>query len=172
MVHIRTHRELAQIFEFSKFTKAKRPTSRRERLRYWANNARKLANFMEKYNIKHQQDTYGEGNPKYPCQTAACALGTAAVYNLVPGLQYGFNRYDMSALADMIEAGEAEAAKHEILELEVVVNGKLSDWSTAGKYFFGEEIYLDVFTDASLSKEKVIRELRVWAKEYTRRANR
>lgn len=144
------------------------PPGTRERKKYWAKNARALATFMETHEIKHEQANWGTGTPKYPCATAACALGTAAVYGLVPGLQYTYSK-------EAFMAGAVNPDDKREWSIFPVVDGVPSNtmlgWDAAGEKFFGPRIHEEVFCNTELSKTAVIRTLRDWAKVYEQEAS-
>lgn len=155
--------------KLSSFTKDNKLDKRNEieELKFFAANARTLADFMEAHTINHQQHTYGEGNPVHPCKTAACALGTAAVYNLLPGLQYTYHDCDFQNLIEAIEVDNKEAIKYFDAPIVPIINGKDNDdWYSAGCKFFGDSIADNIFSDVSLTKAQVVAGLRAYATKY------
>lgn len=151
---------LKKQFRFNRTTTAKRPDDGPARLRYFAANARVLADFMESHDIRHEQNHWGSGNPAYPCKTAACALGSAAVFDLIPGLQYTYSR---TSFEEFLNTPTDLRAKLEF-GIQPVINGEhFDDWDEAGYYFFGEDIHDNVFANGGLSKAKVVAGLRAYA---------
>jgi len=117
-----------------------RPT--KARIAFVAQNCDTLADLLEHHipDKHHLQSTWFEASAN-ECGTVGCALGWAARMHIIPGLQH---------------------RRHEIMEAAIVpcVNGRVSTWHDAGRAFFGENVWANVFRNGWISKKEVIRRLR------------
>ncbi len=160
-------------FDVSKPQKTNRPEGAAARLRYWAKNCEKLAKLMEQVKAgetesQHTQDRWGDVGM---CGTKACALGHAAIFNIIPGLQWTIDlSTDLGGTlpADRLRKAlnEYGTRSQEFLALPVVDGKCLDEWADAGVYCFGDEAHFRVFRNSDLSTAAVIERLREVAHEY------
>lgn len=135
------------------------------KLRWYAGNCDKLADFMEALQPqRHAQGYWNVQNTsqakRNECGTAACALGWATLSQIIPGLQYTI---DMEALKnDWTDLAQP---------FEPTINGVKSHYGAAGVAFFGWPVQYEVFNRGHLSKAEVINRLRERAEEYRRQAS-
>lgn len=160
-------KKLKQFFNFSKPSRAKVPSE--DDTEVHIRNARKLANFMEQHSIRHDQASWINGNTEYPCKTFACALGTAAIFGVIPGLQYTLSSYDANRIINVADEYGAEKAKKINPEFEPFFDGASNpNWEEAGYRFFGADITDEVFLNTRLNKQQVINRLREIASRMER----
>lgn len=116
-------------------------------------NCRALADFLETtVNSSFNNEFWFKD--LHQCGTTGCSLGIAAMSHIIPGLQFVYidNNDNVS---DTITSN-----------IEPTINGKRSDWTAAGKYFFGREAVDRVFLRSYLTKDTAVEQLRDVASEY------
>lgn len=140
---------------------------------FWASNCIKLANFLAaKPNSAHNQSSWAERNDKAPCGTRACALGWAALSDILPGLQYVIIGYkDPSGervyLSDYLKELEKEEQGFYNMAFYPAVNGNVNySWEQVGKMYFGSFVLDTIFLNTSRNKKNTIAALRYCAKKY------
>jgi hypothetical protein len=133
-----------------------------ERLLFYADNCERLAVLMletqlQKTETEHMQHEWGTVGP---CGTRACALGHAALYNIVPGLQYSLVS---SLTGDFWEGRRNHKLPYKIVAM---VGGKRKPWSEVGPMFFGSRVHSNVFEIFDLDTGVVIQKLNAFAMRY------
>jgi len=134
-------------------TYAKFPTTDGEKLKFYRSNLRAIAKLLKSVpNDQHNQKDFGIAPDAHSCATRGCALGLAAMYNIIPGLQYYIT--------------DSTSQDSEGFEIEPIINGEKSNWPAAMTKFFGD--FGDpVFFNTCYSKEQTIVELRKIADRLT-----
>ncbi len=166
-----TKAELKKHFDLRKPQVVKIPRDNRKLLLYWAKNCEKLAALMEEVErhdveSKHVQGDWGSIGP---CGTSACALGHAALYNIIPGLQWTVG-YWFDQTPDTIEINISRYMNRNpsdsALSITPVVNGEMVHWERAADRFFGYQAYFQIFRYPHLSTSEVIERLLWLSKHY------
>lgn len=94
---------------------------------------------------QHRQYSWAEKEGRNECGTAACGLGWVALTNILPGLQWRATRNKISWETDQ----EGNDVYNE--DIDVMINGRKSEWDIAGTKFFGHTTMRCIFEDGSLS---------------------
>lgn len=155
------------------FSKPKHATFDQHDPKFWAANCIKLANYLEaKPESSHDQGSWAEPNSEAPCGTRACALGWAALANLLPGLQYVIRARDEVTqeevfLSAYLDKEEKEEHKLYCQSYFPTVNGQvMEDWESVGLMYFGRFVRDNVFLDTDRDKDGTVAALRYCAKMY------
>jgi|GEM_PF-6331632 len=126
------------------------PTTKEDKAAFYKTNLLKTADLLESLpNSRHSQKGFGIAPSEHSCGTVGCALGLAAMYNIIDGLQY------------RVSENRSEEGAHHILS---VVNGEASTWRKAAYIFFGDDAGY-VFYNTTATKKQTIAALRSVAKQ-------
>lgn len=135
-------------------------------------NCKALADYLETVPDKNfDMDTWLQVKNS-SCGTVGCALGWAALGNIIPGLQWGVKReaYDPKTgsirvtwaktlrTANKWLSGKSPSGAH-VCDVPIM-EGKECDWDDAGATFFGEATCHGIFYNTQLSKAEAIARLR------------
>jgi len=121
------------------------PTTEKAKAKFYKANLLKTADLLESLpNSRHSQKDFGLAPSEHSCATVGCALGLAAMYNIIPGLQYRIGEESFFAEGYFIEP---------------VVNGKKRHWEDTAELFFSWDA-CDIFWDTTTTKKKTIAALR------------
>lgn len=125
-----------------------------DRARFYADNCETLANFLEsKPDEAHNQSVWTRPDDEAPCGTVGCALGWAAMSQIIDGLQY--------ALMSSACATDDIFARRQFVP---TINGREAGWDEAGRAFFGQRVLNQVFLSTTLDKQQTIDTLRAEAR--------
>lgn len=132
-------------------TFVKFPSSEKAKREFYKTNLIATADLLEALpDSRHDQKNFGVAPNAHSCGTTGCAVGLAAMYNIIPGLQY--------------RVGE-QAYYSSVFYIEPVVNGKEAEWDDACPLFFGERSFA-IFYHTEANKKQTIAALRRLANEY------
>jgi hypothetical protein len=138
----------------------KLPKGRAALLRYRADNCDRLIELLKTQDeVRHAQHDWGTVGP---CGTRACALGIAAIYNIVPGLQYTFCLYQATTYFDDGSGWDRSTYP--------LVNGERVSWESAAVTFFGRDAFDKVFGNGDLEMPDVLKRLARIAYDYRHKA--
>jgi hypothetical protein len=119
----------------------------------FAANCRALADFLET-TVNSSFNNASWFGDLHHCSTTGCCLGIAAMSHIIPGLQFVYID-NKGSVSDAITT-----------RIVPTINGKRSDWTAAGKYFFGREAVDRVFLRSYLTKDHAVERLRDVASGY------
>lgn len=134
-------------------TYAQFPTTNAEKLKFYRTNLRTIAKLLKQVpDTQHNQKDFGIAPDAHSCATRGCALGLAAIYNVIPGLQYYVT--------------DTNNEVNEGFEIEPIINGEKSNWPAVTTKFFGD-MGDPVFFNTRYTKAETIAELRKIADSLT-----